>query len=112
MKRVLVYRRFAHLLRLVASALLAICLVVSVPASAAASGMPSPLKRMVWSIACEHVAKGTMSPQVALVCVHTGFPMWDARSLKVLHVVCERVLQGTYEYRSEYPSELAACFFD
>jgi hypothetical protein len=111
-KRVLVRGRLARLSRLVASALLAICLVASVPATAAASGNPTRLQRLVWNVACEYVAKGTVSPQVALVCVHSGFPMWEARSLKVLQVLCERGLHGTYDYRSEYPSEFAACFFN
>lgn len=112
MKRALVRRRFARLSRLVASALVAVCLVVTVPAPTAAAADPSRLQRVVWNAVCVYVAKGEVSPQVALVCAHHGVPIWETRSLKVLQVVCERFLHGSYVYRSEYPTELAACFFD
>jgi hypothetical protein len=92
---------------------------VFVVAIVAAAGSPTAVRAAVppehqavlWQHACEDVAQGTVSPQEALVCVHSGFPMWDDRPLEVVQRICEHPLGGTYEYRSEFPSEFAACFF-
>lgn len=103
---------------------LAIAGVLALGASSAlASGPPaspsadqaaraSAPQQVLWQHACEDAAKGTVSPQAALVCVHFGFPEWGDGARTVLQRVCEQALGGTYVRRSEFPVELAACFFD
>jgi hypothetical protein len=57
-------------------------------------------------------ATGEISPQPALVCAHRGFPMFTSAALGRLRDTCERDLGGSFVYRSQFPVELAACFFD
>ena len=64
----------------------------------------------VWQRACTR-AEGQLSQQPALVCTHSGFPMWSSGSLARLRQVCEGRLGGSFAYRSQYPTELAGCFF-
>jgi hypothetical protein len=80
--------------------------------SAARAGVPEAQQQVVWQHICENLAEGTVSPQEALVCVHSGFPVWPDRTLVKVERICERPLGGTYEYRSEFPTEFAACFFE
>jgi hypothetical protein len=83
--------------------------VAEAPAGAAA---PTRHQARVWQRACVGPAHGEISPQPALVCVHNGFPMFDSAALGLLRDVCEGRLGGSFVYRSEFPVELAACFFD
>ncbi len=100
-----------RVLRLIASGVLAISRVSVFAGPAAGASRPTKIDRLIWNVACVHIARGTVSPQVALVCTHSGFPMWEAKRLAVLETICERALRGDYVYRSQYPTELAACFF-
>jgi hypothetical protein len=75
------------------------------------AAVPSDSQRVVYQRVCE-AAEGTLSDQAALVCTHSDFPQWRDKELDRLERVCERALGGTYVYRSEFPTELAACFFD
>jgi hypothetical protein len=74
--------------------------------------VPLETQRVVYQHVCESAAGGTLSDQVALVCSHTGTPQWEDAKLALLERVCERALGGTFEYRSQFPTEFAACFFD
>jgi len=85
---------------------------ILVGTSSVAASVPTTQQRVVWQHACESGAKGTLSDQEALVCVHEGFPIWSDGALTLLQHVCEDALGGTYVRRSEFPTELAACFFD
>jgi hypothetical protein len=100
--------------RPIALAVVALCLAASVPVAAAPGTppMPAAAARILWDNVCVNAAGGTVSPQVALVCTHRDFPMWSDRSLMVLENVCVAALKGDFVYRSEYPTEYAACFFD
>ena len=81
-------------------------------AAAARASVPSTRQALVWQQVCEHAAKGQVSPQPALACTHSGFPMWSERTLALLQHVCEKSFDGTFVYRSEFPVELATCFVD
>lgn len=100
-------------IRMLFSALVLVAAIAAagVSPSAALAAVPEAHQQAVWQHVCENVAQGTVSPQEALVCVHSGFPMWPDRTLEKVQRMCERPLGGTYEYRSEFPIELAACFF-
>jgi hypothetical protein len=90
--------------------LIAAMAVSGVSASAVQAAVPDAQQQVIWQHTCEDVAQGTVSPQEALVCVHTGFPQWVDHVLAVVQRICESPLGGTFVYRSEYPTELAACF--
>jgi hypothetical protein len=79
--------------------------VTSAPAATATGN-----QARVWQRACVR-AEGQVSPQQALVCTHSGFPMWSSGSLDRLRQVCEGRLGGSFVYRSQYPTELGGCFF-
>jgi hypothetical protein len=81
--------------------------IAGAPAGAA---VPTRHQARVWQRACVG-ANGEISPQPALVCAHHGFPMFSSASLGRLRDVCERDLGGSFAYRSQFPVELAACFF-
>jgi hypothetical protein len=91
---------------------LVVAATAGISASPARAAVPGAQQTLVWGQFCEHVAQGTVSEQEALVCVRFGFPQWDVRVLAFLETVCQRSLGGTFVYRSEYPVELAACFFE
>jgi hypothetical protein len=97
--------------RVVALVLMAFVFGAIAEASAGAAG-PTRHQARVWQRACEDVAHGAISPQPALVCTHDGFPMFAPAALGTLRDVCERRLGGSFVYRSQFPVELAACFFD
>lgn len=99
--------------RAIFSALVLVATIAAagVSPSAVQAAVPAARQQVLWQHACEDVAQGTVSPQEALVCVHSGFPTWVDRVLAVVQRICERPLGGTFEYRSEDPSEFAACFF-
>jgi hypothetical protein len=65
---------------------------------------------VIWQRVCEDAAGGELSPQEALVCVRTG-SVWSSADLVLLQRVCQDALGGTFVRRSEFPVELAACFF-
>jgi hypothetical protein len=96
-------------------ALLAPALVVgAIAAGPAQAADPTTEQTLVWQFVCEAV-NGEVSPQPALVCTHQGLPIWNddvPGALVVLQRICERGFGGSFTYRSEYPTELAACFFD
>lgn len=73
---------------------------------------PTESQRALYDQVCEHAAGGTLSDQDALVCTHSGFPQWKDAKLDLLERVCNRALGGTFVYRSEFPTEFAACFFN
>ena len=79
--------------------------------AAAHAATPSRYQARVWQRACTR-AEGQVSQQPALACTHSGVPMWSSRSLDGLRQVCEGRLGGSFVYRSQYPTELASCFFD
>jgi hypothetical protein len=86
--------------------------VVAGSTGLAAQAAPPPAQqRALWQHVCEDAAGGVLSPQEALVCVHSG-SVWGDAEQNVLQHVCEGALRGTYVRRSEFPVELAACFFD
>ena len=68
---------------------------------------PADVQAMVWEQACEQTG-GELSPQSALVCVNTT-PFTPAEEAK-LQRICEHVLGGTLDERSEFPVVLAGCF--
>ena len=70
--------------------------------SSVAASVPTAQQRMVWQHVCENGAKGALSDQEALVCVHEGFPVWSDGALTVLRRVCEGALGGTYVRRSSW----------
>jgi hypothetical protein len=82
----------------------------AITGAAAQAAAPSGYQARVWQRACLR-AQGQVSPQKALVCTHSGFPMWRSASLDRLRQVCEGRLGGSFVYRSQYPTELAGCFF-
>jgi hypothetical protein len=89
-------------------------LALAVGASPASAQEPTQHQRRVWDRACV-AAGGEVSPQIALVCVHFGFPTWSEDrpgGLTLLRNVCENALGGEFVRRSEFPTELAACFFE
>jgi hypothetical protein len=91
--------------------LLAAALVGGAIAGSAQAAPKDPVR--VWERACSS-AGGEISPQPALVCVHHGSPIWSEDhpgGLVKLQHVCEGALGGEFVYRSEYPTELAGCFF-
>ena len=95
-------------------ALFAVALVLGAITGAAAQAAKTPryqAQARVWQRACLR-AGGQVSPQPALVCTHSGFPMWSSGPLDTLRQVCEGRLGGSFVYRSQYPTELASCFFD
>jgi hypothetical protein len=101
---------------------LAFAAILAIGGTAAAAARPvaapseastaAPSASLLWQRVCESAAGGTISLQPALVCVHVGFPQWGVGALTLLEHVCEDALGGTYVRRSEFPVELAACFFD
>jgi hypothetical protein len=95
----------------IAATALAIGTIFSVGPSTLAAGVPTAQQRTLWQHVCEDAAKGTLSDQESLVCVHEGFPQWSDGARTSLQRVCEQALGGTYVRRSEFPVELAACFF-
>jgi hypothetical protein len=95
---------------LFALVLVAAMAVSGASASAVHAAVPDAQQQVIWQHTCEDVAQGTVSPQEALVCVHTGFPQWVDHVLAVVQRICEQPLGGTFVYRSEFPTELAACF--
>lgn len=99
--------------RAIFSALMLVAAITAAGGSSSAvrAAVPAAQQQVLWQHACEDVAQGTVSPQGALVCVHSGVPTWVDRVLAVVQRMCERPLGGTYVYRSEDPSEFAACFF-
>ena len=100
-------------IRSVVSAATATMVVALTIGTASADAAVSPAQqRIVWQHACEDAARSSVSPQEALVCTHSGFPVWSGGALTLLERVCEGALGGTYVRRSEHPVELAACFFD
>ena len=94
----------------------AVVALVAVGFSAGFSGVqsaaPAETQRGVYQHVCEGAADGSLSDQEALVCTHSGFPQWGNADLRLLARVCDRVLGGTFVYRSEFPTEFAACFFN
>ena len=97
--------------RVLALVLVAFFVGATAAGPAGAAG-PTRHQAWVWQRACEHAAGGEVSPQPALVCVHHGFPMFGSTALGTLRDVCEARLGGSFVYRSQFPVELAACFFD
>jgi hypothetical protein len=98
--------------RVHAGLLAMVALLLTVVPSTLAAGVPAAQQRTLWQHACEDAAKGTVSDQEALVCLHEGFPTWSDGALTTLERVREQALGGTYLRRAEFPFELAACFFD
>jgi hypothetical protein len=92
--------------------LILVVAVISVNPAAVRAAMPGDQQEKLWQRTCEKVADGLVSPQEALVCTHEGLPQWSDRVLRTVERVCEKPLDGTYEYRSEFPTELAACFVE
>jgi hypothetical protein len=90
-------------------ALLAGALVLAASAVPAEAAGPTTRQARIWQRACEQGANGRVSPQPALVCTHSGFPTFTDAALQRLRGTCERRLGGTFQYRSEYPVELALC---
>jgi len=95
----------------------AVLLVVAIGAAGvsptpAQAAVPEAQRADLWQHACVDVAQGTVSDQDALVCVHSGLPQWVDHVLTVVQRICERPMGGTFEYRSGFPIELAACFFE
>ena len=82
------------------------------PTVAAQAAMPPAKRTVFWQQVCEDAAKGELSPQPALVCTHSGFPIWAPHVVALLGHICEDALGGTFVYRSQFPLELAACFLD
>jgi hypothetical protein len=92
----------------------AVVVTLALGATPAPAQEPTDHQRQIWNRACV-AAGGQVSPQVALVCVHFGFPTWsDDRpgGQILLRHLCENALGGTYVRRSEFPVELNACFFE
>jgi hypothetical protein len=77
----------------------------------ARAAVPEAQRAAIWQHTCEK-AEGAVSPQEALVCVHSGFPAWPDRALVSIQRMCEHPLGGAFEYRSVDTSEFAACFFN
>jgi hypothetical protein len=75
------------------------------------AAVPTEHQRVVYQRICQGAADGTLSDQEALVCTHSGFPQWRDADLDLLERVCRQVLGGDFVYRSEFPTEFAACFF-
>jgi hypothetical protein len=96
----------------IAACIATIGLVATVGTSMVAASVPTSQQRAIWQQVCENAAKGTLSDQETLVCVHQGFPVWSDSALRLLERVCEGALGGTYVRRSEFPVELAVCFLD
>jgi hypothetical protein len=87
-------------------------LILGALAGTTAQASVRPAQRtQIWEKVCE-AAGGELSPQEALVCVHSGFPMFSSGDLSMLRRTCEHALGGDFVYRSEFPVELGACFFD
>jgi hypothetical protein len=76
------------------------------------AAVPSEHQQVLWQHVCEDAAQGTVIALVPLDCRHSGFPMWSDAATKLLERVCERAVGGTYQYRSQYPSEFAVCWLD
>lgn len=93
----------------VAAVALVVGATAAVPTQAA---VRTDHKARIWQRACERRANGEVSPQPALVCVHTGFPLFSDADLELLRHVCVDRLGGTFQYRSEFPVELALCSLD
>jgi hypothetical protein len=89
-----------------------VALGFSAGSSGARAAVPTQTQRALYQHVCEHAAEGTLSDQEALVCTHSGFPQWKGADLRLLERVCDRVLGGTFVYRSEFPTEFGACFFN
>ena len=96
----------------ISAGVLTIGAILALGTSTVTASLPASQQRALWQHACEDAAKGTLTDQEALVCVHEGFPQWSDGALTVLQRVCEQALGGTYVRRSEFPVELAACFFE
>jgi len=88
-----------------------VALGFSAGSSVVRAAVPTEHQRVVYQHVCEDAGEGTLSDQAALVCTHTGFPQWKAADLNLLERVCHQALRGTFVYRSEFPTEFAACFF-
>ena len=80
-----------------------IALGFSAGSSVVRASVSTEHQRVVYQHVCEDAAEGTLSDQEALVCTHSGFPQWER--------VCHHALGGSFVYRSEFPTEFAACFF-
>ena len=99
--------------RIVGAAVVAfLAVAVSAGFSEVHGAVPTETQRGVYRHVCENAAGGTLSDQAALVCTHSGFPQWENADLRLLERVCDRVLGGEFVYRSEFPTEFAACFFN
>jgi hypothetical protein len=98
-------------MRTVLMSLACAAVVAGSTGAAAQAAPPLEQQRALWQHVCEDAAGGVVSPQEALVCVHSG-SVWGDAEQNVLQRVCEGALGGTYVRRSEFPVELAACFFD
>lgn len=80
--------------------------------SVARAAVPAEHQQVLWQHACEDAAQGTVIEEVALVCRHSGTPLWSDAAKRLLERICERGMGGTYEYRSQFPSEFAGCWLD
>jgi hypothetical protein len=88
-----------------------IALGFSAGSSVVRASVSTEHQRVVYQHVCEDAAEGTLSDQEALVCTHSGFPQWEDADLDLLERVCHHALGGSFVYRSEFPTEFAACFF-
>jgi hypothetical protein len=95
-------------LALVAGALV-VAAIAAVPAGASRRETG---RALAWQRVCENVAKGEVSQQPALVCIHRALPVWSSDTVARLQQFCQLRLGGTFVYRAELPAELGACFFD
>jgi hypothetical protein len=89
-----------------------VALGFSAGSSVVRAAVPPQTQRVLYQHVCQHAAEGTLSDQEALVCTHSGVPQWKDADLALLERVCDRVLGGAFVYRSEFPTEFAACFFN
>jgi hypothetical protein len=104
--------KIIHRRTTIGAAIALAALGVAAQASVVQGAVPVETQRAVYQHVCESAAGGTLSDQVALVCTHTGTPQWEEAKLGLLERVCEHALGGTFEYRSQFPTEFAACFFE